>query len=151
MSDLIELDFKTYGINDFDEFIKLLNKCGSDPNLFRLLPYLLRNLLENLLYCILRDGLNKRHTNIFFNTQLNRSRDYSELISVLNILRDDSEFKKYHKNSITERTIEYLINVQKDGNIDVHSIITQIPTDYAIRIIITGYSCYNHIQFFLDC
>ena len=27
--------------------------------------------------------------------------------------------------------MEYLKNIQKDGNIDVHNIITQLPTNYA--------------------
>ncbi len=39
--------------------------------------------------------------------------------------------KTYHNNIITLNTIEYLKKVQKDGNLDVHSIITQIKSDYA--------------------
>ncbi|HEA70479.1 hypothetical protein LCGC14_0753790 [marine sediment metagenome] len=127
----IEQDFNSYDLHDFSKFIDLINKCANDPELFRLLPYLLRNLFENLLYYLFRDGLDAKHTILFYNTHLNRSRDFSELISLLNILRDDPDFKKYHKDIITIRTIEYLKNIQKDGNIDVHSIITQLPADYA--------------------
>ncbi len=131
MSVFIDKDFNSYGLQYFNKFIEFINKCANGSELFRLLPYLLRNLFENLLYYIFRDGLDNKHTILFFNTHLNRSRDFSELISLLNILREDPDFKKYHKDTITERTMEYLKNIQKDGNIDVHNIITQLPTNYA--------------------
>ncbi len=131
MPDFIEKDFSTYGLPEFDKFKDLINICAYDDKLSRILPYLLRNLFENLIYYILRDGLDTRHTPLFFDVSKSRSRDLSELIAILNILKDDSTFKKFHKNTITNRTIEYLGKVRKDGNIDVHEIITQIKSDYA--------------------
>lgn len=131
MPDFIEKDFSTYNLLEFDKFKDLINICAYDDNLFRILPYLLRNLFENLLYYIFRDGLDTRHTSLFFDVSKSRSRDLSVLIAILNILKDYSTFKKFHKNTITNRTIEYLGKVRKDGNIDVHAIITQIKSDYA--------------------
>jgi len=130
MSLLIEKNFNNYNLPDYEKFVELINRCAADSELFRLLPYLLRNLFENLLYFIFRDGLHNRHKMLYFNIHYSRSRDFSELISLLNILREDPEFKRYHKLSITERTIEYLNNIQKEGNVDVHSIITQLPDVY---------------------
>jgi len=131
MPDFIEKDFSSYGLPEFDQFKDLINICAYDGKLYRILPYLLRNLFENLIYYILRDGLDSRHTPLFFDTSKTRSRDLSELIAILNIIKDDPTFKKLHKNTITNKTIEYLGKVRKDGNIDVHEIITQIKSDYA--------------------
>jgi len=131
MPDFIDKNFSTYGLLEIDKFKDLINICAYDGKLFRILPFLLRNLFENLLYYIFRDGLDSRHTPLFFDVNKSRSRDLSVLIAILNILKDDSTVKKFHKNTITNRTIEYLGRVRKDGNNDVHEIITQIKSDYA--------------------
>jgi len=131
MPEFIEKEFSSLGLTEFDQFKDLINSCAYDVKLYRILPYLLRNLFENLIYYIFRDGLDSRHTPLFFDKSKRRSRDLSELIAILNIIKDDPIFKKLHKNTITNKTIEYLGKVRKDGNIDVHEIITQIKSDYA--------------------
>ncbi|KKM91764.1 hypothetical protein LCGC14_1225260 [marine sediment metagenome] len=133
MPNFIEKDFSSYGLPEFDQFKDLINICAYDGKLYRILPYLLRNLFENLIYYILRDGLDPKHTPLFFDISKTMSRDLSELIAILNIIKDDSTFKKLHKNTITNKTIAYLGKVRKDGNIDVHEIITQTKSDYAIN------------------
>jgi len=126
----IDKDFSYYGLKEFEPFIELINICAVDTKLYRLLPFLLRNLFENLLYYIFRDSLSPIHTELFFDRHQRRSRDFSELITLLKVLKDDPEISKYHKNSITERTIEYLSNVREDGNLDVHRIVTEISKYY---------------------
>lgn len=130
-SDYIEKDFSFYGLNEFEEYKNLINLCASDDkNLYRLVPNLLRTLFENLLYRIFLEGLSQKHRNLYFLKSQTRSRDFSELISVLNILKGDPEIKKIHKDTITEKTIQYLIGIRKEGNVDTHAIITQLKSSY---------------------
>jgi len=131
MIDFIEKDFLKYNLDEFEEYKKLINICVSDnKNLYKLLPNLLRTLFENLLYRIFSDGLSSKHTSFYFLKSQARSRDLSELIAVLNILRTDLEIKKFHNDTITEKSIEYLNGIRKEGNTDTHAIITQLKTNY---------------------
>ncbi len=130
MSQLIDKDFSYYRLKDFESFAELINKCSIDESLVRLLPFLLRNLFENLLFYIFRDSLAPRHTNLFYNIHQKRSKDFSELINLLKVLKDDPEISKYHKNSVTDKTIEYLKKIREDGNLDVHRIVTEITLKY---------------------
>ncbi len=130
-SNFIEKDFKIYKLNEFEEYKSLINICASDEKkLYALVPTLLRSLFENLLYRIFLEGLSQKHKNFYFLKSQTRSRDFSELISVLNILKADPEIKKIHRNSITEKTIEYLEGIRKEGNTDTHAIITQLKPSY---------------------
>ena len=130
-SDFIEKDFSFYGLNEFEEYKNLINLCASDDkNLYRLIPNLLRTLFENLLYRIFLEGLSQKHKNLYFLKSQTRSRDFSELISVLNILKGDPEIKKIHKDTVTEKTIQYLNGIKKEGNTDTHAIITQLRSSY---------------------
>jgi len=130
-SDFIEKSFSFYGLDEFEEYKNLINLCTSDDkNLYRLVPNLLRTLFENLLYRIFLEGLSQKHRNLYFLKSQTRSRDFSELISVLNILKGDPEIKKIHKDTITEKTIQYLKGIRKEGNIDTHAIITQLKSSY---------------------
>ena len=53
MPEFIEKDFSYYNLPLFEEFKNLINKCVVEDDLYKLIPYLLRNLFENLLYFIL--------------------------------------------------------------------------------------------------
>ena len=130
----IDKNFSIYQLSDFDKFTDLINICADDNKLYRLIPFLLRTLFENILYFIFKDGLVSKHTEFFFSKNQARSRDFSELIAVLNILKECSDFKPYLNNLVTDRTIDYLIKRRKDGNIDVHSIITQLKQNYPYEI-----------------
>lgn len=130
----INKNFSDYQLLDFDKFNELINICADDNKLYRLIPFLLRTLFENILYLIFKDGLASKHTEFFFSKNQTRSRDFSELIAVLNILKESNDFKPYLNNLVTDRTIEYLIKRRKDGNIDVHGIITQLKQKYPYEI-----------------
>ncbi len=130
-SDFIEKDFSLLGLNEFEEYKKLVNLCASDGKyLYRLVPNLLRTLFENLLYRVFLEGLSQKHKNLYFLKSQTRSRDFSELISLLNILKGEPEIKKIHKDTITEKTIQYLKGIRKEGNVDTHAIITQLKPSY---------------------
>ncbi|TXT67552.1 MAG: hypothetical protein BAJALOKI1v1_60001 [Promethearchaeota archaeon] len=130
MSEFINRDFTYYQLPDFEKFKELINICASHDELYRLIPYLLRNMFENLLFYIFRKGLSNRHTEWYFDTKKIRRRDFYVLIELLNILRNEPQILKFHNNSITEKTIEYLHTIREDGNSEVHNIITQLTKDY---------------------
>ena len=130
----IDKKFSDYQLVDFDKFNELINICTNDSRLYRLIPFLLRTLFENILYFIFKDGLASKHTEFFFSKNQSRSRDFSELIALLSILKDCNDFKPFLNNLVTERTIDYLIKRRKDGNIDVHGIITQLKQNYPYEI-----------------
>lgn len=101
ITDFIENDFSSYGLNEFEEYKNLINICASDDKyLYRLVPNLLRTLFENLLYRIFLEGLSPKHKNYYFLTSQSRSRDLSELINILNVLKSDPEIKKYTRTQL---------------------------------------------------
>ncbi len=63
-----------------------------------------------------------------------RIHEFSTLIELLNILKDDPKICQYHNQSITQRTIEYLEEIRQDGNLEVHSIVSQITKKYPHKI-----------------
>ncbi len=130
----IELSFSDVGLSEFENYKELINICAQDLNkLYKLIPNLLRTLLENLIYRIFLDGLSLMHKEFYFLPSKNRARDFSELIELLNILKDDPKIKPININIITDKTIQYLHEFRIEGNIDTHSIIPQITSNYVIE------------------
>lgn len=127
----IEINFNTYGLPEFDEFKDLINKAAYNPDFYRILPFLLRNLFENLLYYIFRDGLEKKYTPFYFLTSQYRPRDFAQLIILLRLLLKSEDFKKYTKEAINEYTMENLKDMKKFGNWTVHEILKQVDSDFA--------------------
>ncbi|MHA1249387.1 MAG: hypothetical protein ACTSRP_05290 [Candidatus Helarchaeota archaeon] len=125
----IKLTFSKYDLDEYDSFTSLINKCVKYNDFYRLLPFLLRCLFENILYDIFRDSLDKIHTELFFDKNRNRARDFSQLINLLNLLKD-KEYKIYIKDLINQNTINFLKDIQKIGNWTVHEIIKQIEKDF---------------------
>jgi len=122
----IKIVFKDYNLSEFDIFTNLINKCVSDDQLYRLLPFLLRLLFEKLLYQIFLKAIHKSQKFLYFS---NRPHDFSKLIHLLNILKD-KEFKEIHTGSIDQGIITILKEIQKTGNKTVHNITRQIDKDY---------------------
>ncbi len=128
--EFIEIQFKDYDLLEFDEFKEVINKTADDDILFRTLPILLRTIFENLLWYIFRDSLARKHKTLFFNPNKNRIRDFSQLISLLNELKDN-EFISFSKNTINSKTIEKLKEIQKFGNWNVHEIHSHVNRNFA--------------------
>lgn len=126
----IKADFKDYQLSEYDDFIELINLSAYDNKYYRILPILLRNLFENLLYDIFQTGLNEKHTDFFFLKSQNRAQDFSKLIALMNILKD-REFKPFHKDSINQNIIDVMKEIQKFGNWTVHQILRQVDKDFA--------------------
>lgn len=127
----IEINFEKYGLLEYDEFKDLINKIAYNNNFYRLLPFLLRCLFENLLYYIFRDGLDKKYTRFYYLTSQYRSRDFAQLILLLRLLLKSKDFKKYTKEAINEYTMENLNDMKKFGNWTVHEILKQVDSDFA--------------------
>ena len=122
----IQVNFKDYKLSEFDRVKHLINKCAYDEDLYQLLPFLFRLIFEKLLYQIYLTSLDNNHKLLYFS---HRPRDFSQLINLLNILKD-REFYPYHGGSINQEIISILKEVQKKGNFTVHQIIRQIDKEY---------------------
>lgn len=128
----INADFKDYQLSEYNEFINLINDAAYNGVYYRILPILLRTLFENLLYDIFLTGLNEKHTDFFFLKSQNRAQDFSKLIALMNVLKD-REFKPFHKDSINQKIIEVMKEIQKFGNWTVHQIFNQTGKEFADR------------------
>lgn len=126
----IKSDLKEFQLSEYEEFINLINKSAYDDKYYRILPILLRNLFENLLYDTFQTGLDKKHTEFYFLKSQSRARDFSQLIALLNILKD-RDFKPYHKDSLNQSIIDVLKQIQMFGNWTVHHILRQVDMDFA--------------------
>ena len=93
---LIIYNFQDYGLKHYDSYINIINGIAYHKDFYVILPNLLRCVFENLLYDIFQTSLNKKHTQFFFLKSQARARDFSQLIALLNILKD-KDFQPYHK------------------------------------------------------
>ncbi len=123
-------DFQDYGLKHYDSYINIINGIAYHEDFYIILPNLLRCVFENLLYDIFQTVLNKKHTEFFFLRSQTRARDFSQLIALLNILKD-KDFKPYHNNSLNQSVIDVLKEIQKFGNWTVHQILRQVDKDFA--------------------
>ncbi len=128
---LIEKDFSTFNLPDYNEFVNLINFCAYDEEFFRLTPILLRTLCENLMREIFLSCLANEYKNLYINK--GRIRDFSELIALFNLLKD-SFFIINYGTKIPQSTIDYLNSMRDDGNLTVHEILNNIEPNYADKI-----------------
>lgn len=126
----ISHNFKDYGLDHYNNYRKIINGIAYHNSFYSILPNLLRCLFENLLYDIFQTALDKKHTKLFFQESKARPRNFSQLITMLNILKD-RDFKPYHKNTLNQNVIDVLKEIQSFGNLSVHQIIRQIDKDFA--------------------
>lgn len=122
----IKTNFTAHQLPVFDKYKSYINQCERNSNLYRLVPLLLRNLFENLLYHIFFHGLYREHHEYIYTKHHSRPKNLSELIAFLDILKYDIEFRKIHVNTITQNTITYLKNIRKKGNETIHIIVDQL-------------------------
>lgn len=128
----INIDTKDYQLPEYNEFIELINLSAYDDKFYRILPVLLRTLFENLLYDIFQTGLKDKHKTLYLLKSQNRARDFSQLIGLLNILKD-KDFKSFHKDSINQNTISELKKIQIFGNWTVHEFLQLVDKDFAVK------------------
>lgn len=126
----IKTDMKDYLLPEYNEFIELINLSAYDDKFYRILPVLLRTLFENLLYDIFQTGLKDKHKSLYFLKSQNRARDFSQLIALLNILKN-KDFKRFHRDSINQDTISELKKMQNFGNWTVHQFLRLVDKDFA--------------------
>lgn len=126
----INIDFKDFKLSEFNEFINLINDAAYNDKYYRILPILLRTLFENLLYYIFQSGFNKKHTKYFYLEGQNRARNFSQLIALLNILKD-KDLNLYNKDAINQNSIDILNEIKKFGNWTVHQIFNYSDKDFA--------------------
>lgn len=126
----ITYDFKDYGLMYYNSYINIINGIAFHEDFYIILPNLLRCLFENLLYDIFQTALDKKHTEFFFLKSQSRARDFSQLIVLLNILKN-RDFKPYHKDSLNQSIIDVLKEIQIFGNWTVHQILRQVDKDFA--------------------
>lgn len=125
---LIEENFEQFRLPEFKDFKDLINKAAGHPDFYRILPILFRCLFENILYYIFRDGLSNSHREFSFLKAKNRPRDFSELIVLLNILKN--ELKPYCRETISPKLIEILDEIREFGNRNVHEILDVIDEEF---------------------
>ena len=128
----INFSFSKYDLSHYDSFIDLLNKSSFFDDFYRLFPVLLRCLFENLLYDIYVSSLHNSHKELYFLKDKNRARDFSQLIHLLNLLKD-IEFKPYIRDLINQKTIEILTEIQKMGNYTVHDVIRKVTKEFPLE------------------
>lgn len=129
ISKFVDHNFQDYGLIHYDSYINIINGIAYHEEFYIILPNLLRCVFENLLYDIFQTALDKKHTEFIFLRSQTRARDFSQLIALLNILKD-REFKPYHKNSLNQAVIDVLKEIQKFGNWTVHQILRQIDKEF---------------------
>ncbi len=129
VSGFIEENFEDVNLHFFENFKDLINQISKNRVFIKTLPILLRILFENILYQIFLKGLHNKHKLFFFNKNKTRARDFSELIALLNILKD-REFKLYSKGAIVQKHIDNLKFFKDLGNYEVHQIFTQIDSEF---------------------
>ncbi|KKK71392.1 hypothetical protein LCGC14_2914370, partial [marine sediment metagenome] len=123
-------NFKDYELKHYEPYINVINGIAYHKDFYIILPNLLRCLFENLLYDIFQRVLDKKHTEFFFFKSQSRARDFSQLIALMNILKD-KDFKPYHKDSLNQNIISILKEIQMFGNLTVHQILRQVDKDFA--------------------
>lgn len=125
----LELKFADYNLPHYQPFIDLINKSAHSDDFYIFLPFQLRCLFENLLYDTFFKILDNSHKNLYYLSSQHRPRDFSQQITLLNVLKD-IELKQIHKGSIEQEIITILKQIQKKGNLTAHNVIRQIDSSF---------------------
>lgn len=125
----ISISFSEYGLPHYDEYVDLINKATLFDNFYKLIPFQLRCLFENLLYDIFKSSLYKNHKDLYFNRDQRKARNFVKLIELLDFFKD-LEFKEYLREKITVDTIEVLKEVRNKGNFTVHDIMDKVTRNF---------------------
>ncbi len=124
----IEIDFLQYQLPDYIGIKDSINLCVKHSDFYKILPNLLRNLFENILRDIFSACLKGEYTNLYYNKNQRRVRDFSRLIDLLRFLR--SEIDKSYLMTIHDDIFNHLEKFRKDGNFNVHQVQDIITPSY---------------------
>ncbi len=127
----IDIDFKEYDLPEYNEIRDIINLSASEIKSIKSIPILLRTLFENLLREIYNISISKEQRDFIY--YKSRLRNFSELIILFNILRNDF-FKKYYATEIPQKIIDLLDKIRDEGNYDVHQIIRYIDENHLDNI-----------------
>ncbi len=125
----IDLDFSDYDLTYYESYIKLINRIAYNPDFYMILPHLLRTLFENLLQDIFSQSLHDSCSDLYYRRG-KRYRDFSKLIALLDILKDN-EYGPYISGKITKDIINELDDIREMGNMTIHNIVRKITSTYA--------------------
>jgi len=126
----IDLSFSEFGLSYYESYARLINGIAFHPDFYMILPNLLRALFENLLQDIFSQSLDNSDVDLYYSSRSKRAYDFSRLISLLKLLKDD-EFGPYISGKITNDTIKELENIRKIGNYSIHDIVDKITPEWA--------------------
>ncbi|NHJ21824.1 MAG: hypothetical protein EAX91_12835 [Candidatus Lokiarchaeota archaeon] len=124
----IDIDFSDYDLTYYKSYIELINGIAIHPDFYMILPLLLRTLFENLLKDIFAQSLHNSSSDLYYRGG-NRHHDFSKLIALLDLLKDN-EYGPYISGKITKEVINELEDIREMGNITVHDIIRKTPSTY---------------------
>ena len=109
----------------YDSYIQLINESAEVGDFYKVIPILLRCLFESLLYELFTDSLSLAHRDLYYNKYQKRARGFSQLIELLNFLKDN-EYKPLVLNKINKITINILNEIKDIGNYSVHDTLGMI-------------------------
>ena len=109
--------------NYYGSLIYLINLVAHKNKSYKIIPFLLRKLFENLIYHIFQKALNKLHQKFYF--YKNRPRSFSELIKLFNYFRNE-ELLEYHNGAIDDDLMQFLKLIRSKGNLAVHQLFYEI-------------------------
>src|SRR5271157_171807 len=102
----------------YENLVELLNNCAVSEKYFTVLPWLMRDLIENMLFDVLDAALASNQKNLYFDSSRGRRRDLSDLITVLSAVKTNGE--DGHFSGLSDKLIEKLNIIKHDGNDCVH-------------------------------
>lgn len=126
---LIE-SLNNYDLIELEKYKEMINEAAYHQHFYKMIPVMLRTLFENLLWIIFRDSLDKKHIELYFNKHKSRVRDFSELIKLLDFLKEN-EFNPFCKNMINQNIIDILMKIKQIGNWSVHEVLAQVDPNFA--------------------
>ncbi len=120
----IDIDFADYDLKYYEAYVKIINEIAGNPDFYIILPNLLRTLFENLLQVIFSQSLHHSCSDLYYR-QGERYQDFSKLIGLLGLLKDD-EFGPYISGKITKNIIDEINEIREKGNITIHDVMPKI-------------------------
>lgn len=116
----ITYDFKEYGLKQYGAHLEIMNQIHTHDLYSTLMPFLLRNLFENLIHDILSQSLHAKHKELYY--LQGRIKRFSTLISILDECRKPV-FGHLVKGILNDDLIKNLHDVREKGNLTVHEVV----------------------------
>ena len=127
----ITYDFKEYGLKQYGAHLEIINQIHAHDLYYTLMPFLLRNLFENLVHDILSQSLHTKHKELYY--YKGRIKRFSILILILDECRKPV-FGHLVKGILNDDLIKNLHDVREKGNLSVHEVIGTVTKDEIIKL-----------------